>query len=57
MRDPNEIICHCQEITLRAIKKAIQNGATTVEDIQVKTEAGISCGVCIEEIEELLEEM
>jgi len=55
-RKDSDIICFCQEITLGTIKKAIQNGAHTVEDIGIKTDAGITCGACIEDIEEILEE-
>ncbi|PAT01248.1 (2Fe-2S)-binding protein [Candidatus Izimaplasma bacterium ZiA1] len=56
MRDKNEIICHCQEVTYGDIVEAIQNGAKTVEEIGDKTEAGITCGGCIEDLEEILEE-
>ena len=56
MRDRNDIICHCQEVTYGTIVEAISNGANTVEIIGDITEAGISCGSCIEELEEILEE-
>ncbi len=56
MRDRNDIICHCQEVTYETILEAIRNGANTVEIIGDITEAGISCGSCIEELEEILEE-
>jgi len=56
MRDKEDIICHCEEVTYGTILEAIQNGATTVEVIGDITEAGITCGYCIEEIEEILEE-
>jgi len=55
-RDLNEIICHCEEITYREILHAINNGAKTVEEISDKTDAGIACGTCIEDIENILEE-
>ena len=56
MRDRDDVICHCQEVTYDEILTAIGNGANTTEIIGDITEAGISCGVCIEEIEEILEE-
>lgn len=56
MKEKNEIICHCQEVTYGTILKAIENGAHTVEAIQEATEAGITCGGCIEDLEEILEE-
>ncbi len=52
--DSNEVICHCAGITLKEIKDAINEGYNTVELIQEHTDAGISCGYCIEVIEELL---
>ncbi|MCK5761988.1 MAG: (2Fe-2S)-binding protein [Candidatus Izimaplasma sp.] len=56
MRDKDKIICHCQEVTYETILEAISNGAKTVEVIGDITEAGITCGTCIEEIEDILEE-
>lgn len=57
MRDLNEIICHCNEITYETILKAIQNGATTVSEVTDMTDAGNACGYCIETLEEILEEL
>jgi len=56
MRDKDEIICHCQEVTYETIVNAIKNGAHTIDAIGDETEAGITCGVCIEVLEEILEE-
>ena len=55
-RDLKENICHCAEVTYETILEAINNGAKTVDDIGDATEAGIACGGCIEDIEEILEE-
>ena len=56
MREKDEIICFCQDITYEEIVTAIKNGAHTVDDIGDVTEAGITCGGCIEDLEEILEE-
>ena len=56
-RELSEIICHCEEITYKEILQAIKDGAKTVEDISDQTNAGIACGVCIETIEDILEEL
>ncbi len=56
MRDKDEVICHCEEVTYETIIKAIQAGAHTVEAIGDLTNAGITCGYCIETLEEILEE-
>ena len=55
-RDPNEIICHCEEITYQEILDAIKAGAKSVVEITDLTDAGIACGTCIETLEEILEE-
>lgn len=57
MKDPNEIICHCNQITYETIVKAIHNGANSVEEVTELTNAGIACGYCIETIEEILEDL
>lgn len=51
----DEVICHCAGITYKEIKDAITKGATTVEEISDVTDAGIACGYCIEQLEEILE--
>ena len=55
-RDKHETICFCADIDYETILKAIVNGAKTVEDISDATDAGIACGYCIEELENILEE-
>ena len=57
MRKDDDLICYCQEVTLGTIKQAIKDGAKTVEDITYVTEAGLACGGCIEELEEILEDL
>lgn len=56
MRQQNDMICFCQEVTYGKIKEAIKNGAKTVEDITDMTDAGLACGACIVELEDILEE-
>lgn len=51
------VICNCLNITVKDIKEAVENGASTVEEIQEATGAGTVCGVCIDEIEDLLKEL
>lgn len=43
------------EVKYKTILKAIKKGAKTPEEIADMTKAGISCGMCIETIEEILE--
>jgi len=56
MRDKDEIICHCQEVSYGEILEAIEQGANDIDAIGMETEAGITCGACIEDLEEILEE-
>jgi bacterioferritin-associated ferredoxin len=53
-------VCICKAISRAAIKKAIRNGAKTLEDVQKATGAGSgACGGrrCSEKIEQLLAEI
>lgn len=52
----DEVICFCEEITYQEILNAIHNGADTVEAITDLTKAGLACGTCISDLEEILEE-
>jgi len=53
----NRVVCTCLDVDYDTIKKAIENGAETVDDIMQATEAGTICGACIDEIEEILQEL
>ena len=55
-RNKEDFVCYCMEITYREILNAISKGATTPDEITEQTDAGISCGMCIETIEDILEE-
>lgn len=53
----DRIICACMYISYEDIKKAIQEGAKTLEDIKEATEAGTICGMCEDEIQEVIDEL
>ena len=50
----NKMVCKCKQVTYGDIRKAMTNGARTVEDIQKMTGAGTGCGGCIEDIKKIL---
>ena len=51
-------ICHCSGVMKSEIVKAIkEKHLQTVEDVQEATEAGTTCGGCIPDIEEILDEI
>ena len=53
----DRIGCHCMEVSYEKIKKAIEDGAKTVDDIKEMTEASTGCGGCEDEIQEILDEL
>ena len=50
----DKTVCYCFNITNGDIKKAIEDGARTLEEVQEKTDAGTACGACLEQIEVLV---
>lgn len=54
--DYEKIVCSCMQVTNGMIKEAVEAGAATLEEVQEATGAGTVCGVCLENIEHLIEE-
>jgi bacterioferritin-associated ferredoxin len=50
------IICHCMQLSDRAIRGAIRNGACSREDLAEACGAGAGCGGCRPALDELLGE-
>ncbi len=50
----DKIICHCKQVSYIDIRKAMINGARTVEEIKEMTGAATGCGRCVGEIEKIL---
>lgn len=56
--DEGRIVCNCFGITEGKIRKLIvENDLRTVEDVTNYSKAGGGCGVCQDDIEEILEEL
>lgn len=52
------IICNCNEVYKNEILKAIEEkGCKTVEDVGEATGAGTICGGCIDDIQEILDQV
>lgn len=49
-------VCVCRGITDRDIRKAMMEGATSVDDIEDRLGAGTGCGGCRDYTRRLLEE-
>lgn len=50
----HRIVCSCTGVSYLDIRKAMVQGARTVEEIQDMTGAGTRCGGCIPNIEKIL---
>jgi len=49
------IICQCNGISDRAIRKAVRDGASNRNDVIRTCAAGMACGGCVPAIEEIIE--
>lgn len=56
MSNINDMICPCFDLTRADIIDAINEGANTVEEIGEINGAGTMCGVCLDDLEQILEE-
>lgn len=55
--DLNDTICPCLGITNGMIKDAVDSGARTLEEVQEITEAGTICGACLDDVQQLIDEL
>ena len=46
----NDIICLCNNVTVGDIRKAIDNGAKSFEEVREKARFGNGCSLCVETI-------
>lgn len=53
----DRIICECMNVSYEDIKNAVKEGAKTLDDIKEATEAGTICGICEDDIQEVLDEL
>lgn len=53
--DLNKVVCFCMNVTNGMIKDAVEEGASTVEEVQAATYAGTVCGACLENIQHLVD--
>ena len=51
----NKIVCECFGVTNGQIKEAVENGATTLEEVAEKTGAGTGCGTCNDDLQRLVD--
>jgi bacterioferritin-associated ferredoxin len=49
------LMCLCYGISYNDIKKIVQTGVTTTENVQKHCQAGTGCGCCLEALTQLVE--
>lgn len=52
----DKIVCSCMGVTNGMIKEAVDNGATTLEEVQDETGAGTVCGACLDDVQHLIDQ-
>lgn len=55
--DMERVICPCLDLTIADIKEAIDNGASSFAEVQEATSAGTVCEECVEDLEEVVNEL
>lgn len=53
--DLNKKICYCFNVTVGDIKKEIESGSTTLQEIQSETKAGTACKGCVKRLQETID--
>lgn len=51
----DKIVCECLSVTSGMIKEAIDNGASTLEEVQDVTGAATACGACTDDVQRLVD--
>ena len=52
----DKMVCHCYDVHLSDIKKAVLEGAKTMAELSEKTGAGMGCRKCKDAVQQLLNE-
>ena len=50
------IVCLCRVVTAKSVKSAIADGASSVDEVAARTQAGTGCGACREEVHAMLDQ-
>ncbi|MCU7191964.1 (2Fe-2S)-binding protein [Turicibacter sanguinis] len=51
----HKMICHCKQVDYITIRKAMIQGARTIDEIKEMTGAGTTCGGCLPKIQAILD--
>ncbi len=50
----SKVVCNCVGVTEEQIIESVRKGNDTVEKVGDDTQAGTICGVCVDEIQEII---
>ena len=48
------LVCQCNGVSDRAIRKAVRKGASKASDVGMRTGAGTCCGGCLDTVKEII---
>ena len=51
----DKVVCYCLNITNGMIKDAVDDGASTMEEVQEATGAATLCGACADDVQHLID--
>lgn len=51
----DKIVCECLQVTNGDIKNAVDNGASTLEEVREATGATDGCGACTDAVQRVLD--
>ncbi|WP_167959093.1 (2Fe-2S)-binding protein [Anaerosporobacter faecicola] len=49
----DKAICRCRKVTFEDIEQAVDNGATSFEEVQKETKVATGCGRCVKQAMEI----
>lgn len=55
--DKDKIICSCFNVSCEDIENAINEGASSLEEVQDALSCGSGCGCCDDEVKELCDQL
>lgn len=53
--DLEKVVCNCFGVTNGMIKEAVDSGASTMEEVQAIVDVGTACGVCIDDVQRVID--
>ncbi len=55
--DKDKNICYCFNVSVEDIERAIENGATSFDEVQAVTNCGKGCGSCLSKAKATVDEL